>query len=296
MAKSKFEYVKGFEMSDSCLPNTWLVLRLDGRGFHRFAMAHNFAKPNDILALNLMNKAASAVMQEFQDIFIAYGQSDEFSFIFKRSTNLFGRRASKLLSTVVSLFSASYVFYWSQFMKTPLLYPPAFDSRIVLYPSAKNLRDYLSWRQADCHINNLYNTCFWSLVESGLKNEEAQKRLNGTESSQKNEILFNEFGINYNNEPEQFKKGSVLLWENYHEKIQSHGGSTEAVWTYGKNDGSSVGDSGNDPGKANTESAVGDSVMESTREGFTFRKRKRVVVSHVDIIGDSFWDNNNLLD
>ena len=35
MAKSKFEYVKGFEMSDSCLPNTWLVLRLDGRGFHR---------------------------------------------------------------------------------------------------------------------------------------------------------------------------------------------------------------------------------------------------------------------
>lgn len=28
-----------------------------------------------------------------------------------------------------------------------------------------NLRDYLSWRQADVHINNLYNTCFWNLVQ-----------------------------------------------------------------------------------------------------------------------------------
>ena len=25
-----------------------------------------------------------------------------------------------------------------------------FDGRVVLYPTEKNLRDYLSWRQADC--------------------------------------------------------------------------------------------------------------------------------------------------
>lgn len=29
-------------------------------------------------------------------------------------------------------------------------------------------------------------------------------------SSDKNEILFQRFGINYNNEPEMFKKGSVV--------------------------------------------------------------------------------------
>ena len=37
------------------------------------------------------------------------------------------------------------------------------------------MRDYLSWRQADCHINNLYNTVFWALVlQGGLSNQKAQ--------------------------------------------------------------------------------------------------------------------------
>jgi hypothetical protein len=34
MAKSRYEYVKLFEKDDSLLPNTWIVVRLDGRGFH----------------------------------------------------------------------------------------------------------------------------------------------------------------------------------------------------------------------------------------------------------------------
>lgn len=33
----------------------------------------------------------------------------------------------------------------------------------------------------------------------------------GTVSSDKNELLFSRFGINYNNEPEIYKKGSVVF-------------------------------------------------------------------------------------
>jgi hypothetical protein len=43
-----------------------------------------------------------------------------------------------------------------------------------------------------------------------MEAREAEQRLKGTVSSNKNEILFKEFGINYNNEPECFKKGTVL--------------------------------------------------------------------------------------
>ena len=46
-------------------------------------------------------------------------------------------------------------------------YPAYFDSRVVLYPTDDNLKDYLKWRQADVHINNLYNTIFWALVDRG---------------------------------------------------------------------------------------------------------------------------------
>ena len=89
---------------------------------------------------------------------------------------------------------------------------PCFDGREVLYPSFENLKDYFSWRYVDCHINNLYNTTFWALVKEGkMTNEEAHKRLKGTLSNDKNEILFSQFGINYNNEPEVYKKGTLLI-------------------------------------------------------------------------------------
>ena len=211
------------------------------------------------------------------------------------------------MTNLASCFAASYVFYWTQFFPgQKLLYPPTFDARTVLYPTNKNLRDYLSWRQVDCHINNLYNTVFWALVQkAGMTNNEAQVRkpekdgnfnfghfsfvsfsaesglaskktwtfnldifpfisrqirsgwkkresysfaifsfvyflpsqvrqkkrcefnflpffrlfvfmpnqvrLKGTFSNDKNEILFSQFGINYNNEPEQFRKGTTIF-------------------------------------------------------------------------------------
>ena len=76
---------------------------------------------------------------------------------------------------------------------------PSFDARIVLYPSLCDLKAYLSWRQVDCHINNLYNTAFWALVQQGnLTKDAAHQRLKKTLANEKNEILFNEFSINYN--------------------------------------------------------------------------------------------------
>ena len=172
MAQSKFEYTRKFETDDKLLPNTWLVIRIDGKGFHKFSDAHGFNKPNEKPALDLMNKCASNIMEEFNEIILSYGQSDEFSFVFRPDAGVYSRRSSKIVTNIASLFASSYVFNWKHFFpNTELLYPPSFDGRAVLYPSVKNLRDYLSWRQADCHINNLYNTVFWSLVIKGKEKE-----------------------------------------------------------------------------------------------------------------------------
>lgn len=48
MACSKYEYVKKFELDDTILPNVWIVIRVDGKGFHKFSAAHDFEKPNDL--------------------------------------------------------------------------------------------------------------------------------------------------------------------------------------------------------------------------------------------------------
>lgn len=111
----------------------------------------------------------------------------------------------KLVTTVVSSFTAHYIHQWNTyFPSTPLQprYLPSFDGRAVIYPNTQILRDYMSWRQVDCkyypqpffslmsplisydvvgylgHINNLYNTTFWAMVlQGGMSNTDAEQEL-----------------------------------------------------------------------------------------------------------------------
>lgn len=273
MAKSKFEYVKQFESEDKCLPNCWIVVRIDGKSFHRFSDVHHFVKPNDDRALNLMTKAAQCVMEEYKDIVLSYGQSDEYSFVFKKNTSVFNRRGSKIMSNIVSYFSSCYVFYWSRFFNVqPLQYPPSFDSRVVLYPSDKNLRDYLSWRQADCHINNLYNTCFWKLVQDkGFTPAQSQERLKGTMSSDKNELLYQEFNTNYNNLPDVYRKGSILI-SSKEKAVESKPMNS----TY-----------------PNTKEPHRGSVSFSNSLDHGTKMNPKIDVLHVDLIGEKFWEEHS---
>ncbi|KAK9365789.1 Thg1 C terminal domain-containing protein [Lipomyces kononenkoae] len=270
MAKSRFEYVRTYEQDTTLLPNTYIVIRLDGRGFHRFSARYGFQKPNDKRALDLMNAAAKQVMRQIPDVAGAYGQSDEYSFVLGRQCRMFDRREAKLVSTFASTFTAHYQFLWAEYFPgTPLdgSMLPTFDARAVLYPSMREVRDYFSWRQADCHINNLYNTCFWTLVISGgLSERDAEQALMGTNSGDKNELLFSRFGINYNNEDVIFRKGTIL--------IRDMGVCTST---------SDSSDAAADLGERQVKSR-----RQAEREE---KKRQKAEVAelHVDIIGDEFW-------
>ncbi|KAH8432244.1 tRNA guanylyltransferase [Aspergillus melleus] len=271
MANSKYEYVKAFEQPDVLLPNTWIVVRIDGRGFHKLTDRYNFTKPNDRRALDLMNAAAVEVMKDLPDLCIAYGVSDEFSFVFHPTCQLFERRNGKLVTTIVSTFTAHYVYLWNTyFPDTPLQSPhlPSFDGRAVVYPSTRNLRDYMSWRQVDCHINNLYNTTFWTMVlQGGMSNTDAEQELKGTVSADKNEILFKRFGINYNNEEDIYKKGSVVYRQYQLEDVKAKTSAEEEP--------------------APVQEQVSKTQQEKLRK---LRRKAQVVIDHVDIIKDEFWE------
>ncbi|CAB4256772.1 similar to Saccharomyces cerevisiae YGR024C THG1 tRNAHis guanylyltransferase, adds a guanosine residue to the 5' end of tRNAHis after transcription and RNase P cleavage [Maudiozyma barnettii] len=215
MANSKFEYVRQFESHDVLLPQTYIVVRVDGKKFHEFSKFYDFDKPNDIRALKLMNASAKNVVLKYKsDMILAFGESDEYSFILRKDSVLFNRRSDKLATLFGSLFTSNYVALWPKFFTDrplDLKHLPYFDARCVLYPSLPIVKDYLSWRFVDTHINNLYNTAFWQLVlKCGMTAQESENRLSGTVSSEKQEILFTDCGINYNNEPEIFKKGSLI--------------------------------------------------------------------------------------
>ncbi|MED6219231.1 hypothetical protein PIB30_033937 [Stylosanthes scabra] len=179
----KPEYVKSFEFDSKLMLLTWIVVRIDGCHFHRFSELHEFVKPNDERALNLMNSCAMSVLEEFpHDIVFAYGSE--------------------------------------------LKYPPSFDGRAVCYPSIEILRDYLSWRQVYCHINNQYNSCFWKLVAFGKRKREAQQSLKGAQLQKKIE----ELAIDYNSLPAMFRQGSSVFWEKMDNVLtcQQNGKSSES--------------------------------------------------------------------
>ncbi|KAI0294888.1 Thg1 C terminal domain-containing protein [Multifurca ochricompacta] len=268
MAGTRFAYVRKFELPDPLLPGTFILLRLDGHSFHRFSDTHGFSKPNDSRALELMDHAARSLMEEYSDIVLGFGESDEYSFLLRKTATLYNRRRSKITSTLCSLFTALYVMHWpAYFPDVPLRYAPSFDARIVLYPSVREIRDYFSWRQADTHINNLYNTAFWALVQQGGKTtKEAHETLRGTVSSQKHEILFSQFGINYNALPSQFRKGSVLVWE-----------KTSIPYNPSNCSASQVLD-----GENETDA--------NDQEGQEKGASTRITLLHCDIIGDEFWN------
>ncbi|XP_074272149.1 tRNA(His) guanylyltransferase 1-like isoform X1 [Silene latifolia] len=227
--KIRPEYVESFQFQDKLMLSTWVVIRIDGCHFHKFSDCHEFEKPNDLAALNLMNSCAAAVVEEFQDIIFGYGVSDEYSFVLNKDSKFCERHASGIVSVIVSYFSAMYVQKWKEYFPSKdLRNTPSFDGRAVCYPSSKILRDYLCWRQVDCHINNQYNTCFWVLVKSGKGKNEAQKYLKGTQTQDKNDIL-SHYGIDYNALPEIFRRGSCVFWDQETTSTSNEGSSKRVV-------------------------------------------------------------------
>lgn len=150
-----------------------LRVAINGSPLHSFTDIHKFTKPNDIRGLNLMNRAASVVLENVPDIILGYGQSDEYSFLIHKHSTLFSRRADKIISTIVSTFTGAYVLHWPSFFHTdstakvpsthtPLLSLPTFDGRAIAYPNLNVVKDYFSWRQTDCNSNSrMYASVRW---------------------------------------------------------------------------------------------------------------------------------------
>lgn len=267
MANSRYDFHKKDEEYTDLRFNrgTYIIVRIDGDKFHNFCSEHNFHKPNDKRALDLMVESAKHLMRTYKGhIPLAYGHSDEFNFLIRSTSNLLSRRIFKLTSMLPVVFATAYNSKWDTFFNNPnqgfvtaRKYDAWFDARPKEYPDYRAVIDYFRWRQIDCHINNLYNTCLHALTgryirhdlepvapgteyKSGdvftngsgdgkiytlkrtpmkiwkpdhkfLSSREATEKLSGTVSSDKHDIMYLEHNINYNNELEQFKKGTIVV-------------------------------------------------------------------------------------
>lgn len=101
-----------------------------------------------------------------------------------------------------------------------------------------------------------------------MDSQQAERALAGTVSGDKNELLFTKFGINYNDEPDIYKKGSVIFRDYELAEPGSHDAAGEA-------------DSTAEPAQ-----------LSKSRSEKEKKKRTKatVVIEHLDIIKDDFWE------
>lgn len=191
---------------DHCvLPDVFMVARMDGRGFTRLTKdVHGFSAPYDDRFRDFMISTTEHVMDcGFRAIY-GFTQSDEISLVLHRDECSFNRKLRKLTSVLAGEASARFSLLLGDI--------GVFDCRICQFPNVDLVVDYLRWRSEDAHRNALNAHCYWALREQGQSAEVATDRLRGLSASQKNELLFQAKGVNFNDLPAWQRRGIGLYW------------------------------------------------------------------------------------
>jgi tRNA(His) guanylyltransferase len=181
------------------LPDVFMVIRLDGRGFTRLTKELlPLERPFDERFRNAMISTTTHLMDCGFKVNYGYTQSDEISLLLDKGESAFGRKTRKLISIMAGEASANF----THAMGTQ----GVFDCRIIPLPTDDLVIDYFRWRGEDAHRNSLSAWCYWTLRKNGGSVSEATRALQGLSVADKNEILF-QHGINYNDLPTWQKRG-----------------------------------------------------------------------------------------
>jgi Uncharacterized conserved protein len=199
-----FEYFHNLRL----LPETYTVIRVDGRSFSKFTLDSNFEKPFDIEFHKLMVDTTKALLTELDGIY-AFTESDEISILFSPTWNLFDRSVEKLVSISASIASSTFTSLSSSIV--------SFDSRLISLVNKSQVVDYFLWRQADATRCALNGYSYWTLRKNGESARKATSKLDKQTISFKNELLF-ENGINFNEVPSWQRRGTGIYWETYEKK------------------------------------------------------------------------------
>ena len=211
----EYESCYGFKV-----PNrSYVIVRLDGKGFSKYTKY--FEKPFDDILSNVMDTATIELCKYLTPAF-AYTQSDEISLVFTTINNIesemiFDGKVQKLCSISASKITASFNKLMLRMLLT-LKYKPevvleklvsgdfpeidaVFDSRVFVIPDVREVSNYFIWRQQDCTRNSVSMAAHALLGHSATMNKS---------SDEKQEMLFQEKGVNWNDYAVKYKRGTVI--------------------------------------------------------------------------------------
>ena len=192
-----------------------ILMRLDGRGFSRFTKFDHCHKPFDDRLSDAIVASMLAAAGLIEDCVFGFTQSDEITLVLRNDHSLdsmpwFSNRLQKMCSIAASCVTANFNLKYGE---NRIDYVPAlFDCRIFAVPNLEEAANNLIYRQRDCVKNSISTACYHELSQK-LGKKKATKLLQDRNSKQRQELLFQETGINWSTYPAKYKNGVACYKE-----------------------------------------------------------------------------------
>ena len=185
-----------------------LAVRIDGRGFRRALGLLGLEKPYDERFARAMADSIELFFKEsgLNPLF-AFTFSDEISFFFYEMP--YNNRVEKIDSIIPGFVSSALT------IQLKLENPVSFDSRVILL-GKEDIYKYLIWRQAETWRNHMSSYGYYTLIKSGMSENEAATHLKNMKASEIHELVF-KHGINLAETP-AWQRCGILVYRESHEK------------------------------------------------------------------------------
>lgn len=218
--KTHYEYTTTLQRLVRRMP---VIIRVDGRAFHSFT--HGFRKPYDKLLMETMQETMLALCKNIPSCVLGYTQSDEISLVLVDYKELntepwFENKVHKLTSISSSLATVYFNKIFKEkinkisdskenemiemsnvYIKAIDTKMPIFDSRVFNIPR-EEVTNYFLWRQLDATRNS---------IQMAGQAYFSHKQLQNKTCDMIQEMLHEEKGINWNDYPTDFKRGSCAI-------------------------------------------------------------------------------------
>lgn len=186
------------------MPNTWLYVRIDGRGFSKFTKG--LERPYDKRMSDLMVETTKYLVKE-TNAALGYTQSDEISLLifngYENDTAIFDGKKQKLISIIAGLTSGFFNRNLPMYIPEKVDYGriPIFDCRVFSVPNEMEAMNAIYWRELDCVKNS---------VSMAAHDKFSHKELHLKNSKDMKDMLLNCKGISWDEFPEFFKYGTYV--------------------------------------------------------------------------------------
>lgn len=180
-----------------------VIIRVDGKAFH--TLTRHCVKPFDDSLMCAMDSVAVALCEEVQGAQLAYIQSDEVSVLVHgyrtiQSEPWFNNEIQKMCSVSASV--ATWAFNAAMpAVEMGDMTCAEFDSRVFVMPEDE-VCNYFLWRQQDASRNS---------IQMVARAHFSHRQVDGKNTSQMQEMLHGERGINWNDLAPRYKRGRCAI-------------------------------------------------------------------------------------